>query len=274
MPDLTGSMSSKSNSRGTRRSALWLAVCVTFFLPAVSGAATVEPQRLLEQSDAIRNPDRPFRVHLTLTEYEKGAQTATTALVSYARITDSGQFASIVRFTSPERDVGKLMLKNGSDLWFYDPSTKATVRISPQQRLLGQAANGDVVTVNFSRDYKAELSASESIKDGDRQARSAHKLRLTASNSDATYGSIELWLDVNTAGPIKARFFADSGRLLKTAYYRRYQRELGVDRPTETVIIDGVEPGSVTIVRMSEFGYRNAPPSWFQRDYLTRFSAE
>jgi outer membrane lipoprotein-sorting protein len=232
-------------------------------------------QSLLAASDAIRNPSQPFRVTVTLTEFEKGVQVSTTTLVSVARTLESGgQFVSLLRFIEPARDAGKVMLKNGSDLWFYDPGTKAAVRISPQQRLAGQASNGDVVTVNFARDYRATLAAEETIQDGERHSRRAYKLQLSAAGADATYGSIELWVDAATQAPLKARFFADSGRLLKTAYYRHFQAQLGAERPTETVIIDGLDPQSVTIVRLSGYAFRNAPASWFQRDFLPRFSAD
>lgn len=237
--------------------------------------AAPDAQALLAASDAVRNPTQPFKVTVTLTEFEKGVQVNTTSMVSFARTLEhGGQFASIMRFVQPPRDAGKVMLKNGSDLWFYDPGTKAAVRISPQQRLIGQASNGDVVTVNFARDYTATLVGEESITDGERKPRSAYKLQLAASSEDATYGAIELWLDTTTRAPLKARFFADSGRLLKTAYYRKFQEQLGALRPTETVIIDGIEPQAVTLVRLTDYASRNVPTSWFQRDYLPRFSAE
>lgn len=242
-------------------------------LPRV--VANPDPQALLAQSDAIRNPSQPFRVTVTLTEFEKGVQVNTTTLLSVARTLESGgQFASLVRFVQPARDAGKVMLKNGSDLWFYDPGTKSAVRISPQQRLMGQAANGDVVTVNFARDYSASIAAEETIRDGEKQQRRSTKLMLTASGNDATYGTIELWVDSASAAPIKARFFAESGRLLKTAFYRKFQPQLGAERPTETVIIDGLDPQAVTLVRLSDYAARSVPVSWFQRDYLPRFSAE
>lgn len=237
--------------------------------------AAPDAQALLAQSDAIRNPSQPFKVTVTLTEFEKGVQVNTTTLLSLARTLEAGgQFASLVRFVQPVRDAGKVMLKNGSDLWFYDPGTKSAVRISPQQRLMGQAANGDVVTVNFARDYQATVAAEETVRDGEKQTRKSYKLMLTAASSDATYGTIELWVDTGNSAPIKARFFAESGRLLKTAFYRKFQPQLGVDRPTETVIIDGLDPQAVTLVRLSDYGLRNVPTSWFQRDYLPRFSAE
>lgn len=238
-------------------------------------AAAPNAQALLAASDAIRNPSQPFKVTVTLTEFEKGQQVDTSTLVSYARTIDaSGQYASLVRFVQPARDTGKLMLKAGNDLWFYDPGTKASVRISPQQRLLGQASNGDVVTVNFARDYKATFGGEETITDGERKSRRSVKLSLAATNDEATYAAIELWIDAETSAPLKARFFAESQRLLKTAYYRRFESQLGAQRPTETVIIDGLSPQSVTIVRFSEYAARNLPPSWFQRDFLPRFQGE
>lgn len=241
----------------------------------LSWAQGVDAQGLLAASDAIRNPTQPFRATVTLIEFEKGRQTDSTTLTSYARTLEgSGQFATLVRFDEPARDAGKLMLKNGKDLWFYDPGTKSSVRISPQQRLMGEASNGDVVTVNFARDYKASDGGEESVTDGERKPRQARKLLLEAASDDATYAAIELWIDARNRRPIKARFLADSGRLLKTAYYRRFQLQLGVERPTETVIIDGLDPQQVTLVRLSEIAARNIPPTWFQRDYLPRFQGD
>lgn len=252
----------------------WLAG-LGVLMVAGSVVAAPDAQDLLARSDAIRNPGQPFRVTVTLTEFDKGVQAGTTSLVSFARTLDAGgQFATLMRFTQPARDAGKVMLKNGGDLWFYDPSTKSALRIAPQQRLLGQASNGDVVTVNFARDYTASIAAEETVTDGERRSRSAHKLLLRPSGADATYGSIELWTDAQTQAPIKARFFADSGRLLKTAFYRKFQQQLGAERPTETVIIDGLDPKSVTIVQLSDFAARRIPPHWFQRDHLAKFDAE
>ena len=237
--------------------------------------ATQSAEEILAASDAIRNPAKPFSVTVTLTEFQDRKQVDTSTLTSYSRTQQTGgQFSSLIRFVLPARDAGKLMLKNGNDMWFYDPTNKASVRLSPQQRLLGQASNGDVVTVNFSRDYQATLAAEETIQDGERRSRRSYKLQLVAASEDATYGSIELWIDDSTSVPLKARFFADSGRLLKTAFYRRFQNQLGAERPTETVIIDGLQPQAVTIVRLTDYSLRNAPPAWFQRDYLPRFSAD
>jgi len=246
-------------------------------LAAAAGAAAAAPdaQALLAASDAIRNPGKPFSLTTTLVEYRNAKQVDSNTLTVYSKADpNSGQFRSLIRFVAPARDTNKLMLKNGNDLWFFDPSSKASIRLSPQQRLLGQAANGDVVTVNLSKDYKAQLAAEESVQDGDRQNRHCYKLALAAVSVDVTYDHIEMWLDAGNSRPVKARFYTASGQLLKTAYYRRYQAQLGVERPTETVIIDGLDPNWVTVMRFSDYAWREVPEAWLQRDYLPRFKPE
>jgi len=148
------------------------------------------------------------------------------------------------------------------------------VRISPQQRLLGQASNGDVVTVNLAHDYQATVGAEEEVKDGNQKLRRAVRLDLKATASDVTYDRIEMWIDAATHAPVKGRFYSESGRLLKTAYYRRYERQLGAERPTEVVIIDGLNGKWVTVMRYADYRARAIPDAWFQRDYLPRFKDE
>ncbi len=244
-------------------------------LAGVAQAATPNAQEVLAASDAIRNPSKPFSLTTKLIEYRSGKETANMSLDIYAKAeANSGQFRNLVRFVAPARDANKLMLRTGNDLWFYDPSSKASIRMSPQQRLLGQAANGDVVTVNLAKDYDAKLEAEEDVQDGDRQMRHCYKLGLAANSPDVTYHRIEMWIDSSNNRPVKGRFYAESGRLLKTAYYRHYEKQLGVDRPTETVIIDGLDPNWVTVMRYANWAWRDVPDQWLQRDYLPRFKPE
>ena len=245
------------------------------FLGVGFASAAPSAEEILAASDAIRNPAKPFSVTVTLTEFQGGKQVDTSTLTSYSRTQQKGgQFSSLIRFVLPARDAGKLMLKNGNDMWFYDPTNKASVRLSPQQRLLGQASNGDVATVNLAKDYSATLVGEEEVQDGERKTRKAHKLALAAVAPEVTYATIEMWVDTENNRPIKARFFAESSRLLKTVYYRRFQSQLGVERPTESVIIDGLNPQSVTLMRFSDYVARSIPDSWMQRDFLPRFQPE
>jgi len=250
------------------------ALALLLVAPSLASAAP-EAQAILAASDAIRNPGKPFGLVVNLIEYRNSKQTDQNTLAVYSKADlNSGQYRSLVRFIAPKRDAGKLMLKNGNDLWFFDPSSQATIRLSPQQRLLGQASNGDVVTVNLAKDYRAELVGEEDLPDGDRVNRHCYKLALTELNPDVTYHHIDMWIEAASSRPVRARFYAESGHLLKTAYYRKFQPELGVERPLETVIIDGLDPNWVTVMRYSDYAWREVPDEWLQRDYLPRFRPE
>jgi outer membrane lipoprotein-sorting protein len=257
--------------RWLRTAALLLAGGVA---TAASFAAT-DAQAVLAASDAVRNPAKPFSVTVTLLEYRAQKLTESNTLSVYSKAdAASGQYRSLLRFVAPQRDANKLMLKSGNDLWFYDPSSQASIRLSPQQRLLGQASNGDVVTVNLAKDYKAELEGEEDLPDGERVTRHAYRLNLTAATADVAYHRVEMWVDTTSSRPVKARFYAESGSLLKTAYYRKFQPQLGRERPTEVVIIDGLDPSWVTVMRYSDYVSRDVPEAWLQRDYLPRFKPE
>jgi len=248
---------------------------LTALLVPLLAQATPDAQAILAASDAMRNPEQPFGLTVTLVEYRNGRQTDGNTLAIYSRADPrSGQFRSLLRFEAPARDAGKLLLKNGNDLWFHDPASKASVRISPQQRLLGQAANGDVVTVNLARDYPATLAGEEDISDGERQTRHCYKLALAATSPDVTYHHLELWIERASNRALKSKFYTESGRLLKTAYYRHFQQVLGRERSVETVIIDGLDPNWVTVLKNSNYAWRDVPEAWLQRDYLARFKPE
>jgi hypothetical protein len=246
-------------------------------LAAPAGAQTppISPLEMIKAADAIRNPGKPFRLTSTLTEYVNGRPHDKVVLVVFARENSrTGQYDNLVRYVDPPRDSGKLVLFAGSALWFYDPASKASVRISAQQRLVGQASNGDVLTVNMQRDYTAKLIGPETVQDADRQDRPCWHLDLAAANRDAIYGRVEMWLEQGSYRQVKAKFYSDSGRMLKIVYYRRYQEQLGVQRPTETILIDAVDTALVTTVESSDMRLQDIPDAWFRREFLPRLKLD
>jgi len=257
---------------------LALPVLLAGFMPKASGA--VDPpsaQTIIARSDAVRNPDRPFRLSLLLSEYVDGSLRNEILLRVYSKIDRAtGQFKNLVRYQEPPRDLGKAVLMYGTTMLFYDPASKSSVRISPQQRLVGQASEGDVVTVNLAKDYSARLLGTdgETLDDADRKPRKCWHLALTPSNDSAIYGKIDYWVEKETYRPVKGKFYSDSGRLLKIAYYHKYQEQLGVARPSEIILIDGVNKKLVTTINSSGHHAMDIPDSWYQRDFLPRLKAE
>ena len=255
--------------RNMKRSVLLIAaLCLA--LPAAQTA-----QEIVAGADTVRNPGAPFRSTDTLTEYVSGKPKDQDQLVIYAKEDPSTrQFRNLIKYVEPPRDAGKMVLLDGHNLWFYDPASKASVRISPQQRLIGQAAIGDVLTVNFAVDYAGTVVGDETISDAEHQQRNCWHLDLKAVTDTAVYNRVEYWVEHGSYHPIKAKFYADSGRLLKILYYRGFKEQLGRVRPSEGVIIDAVDSSLVTTVTFGDLRFQDIPEAWFQRDYLPRLRAE
>ncbi len=227
---------------------------------------------ILQRSDRIRNPDTPFSTQITITEYNKAKEVDKLVIkVHSKKWENNGQYRSLVQFLQPSRDTGKLMLQNGNEFWFYDPAAKNSIRMSAQQRLMGQASNGDVMTANFALDYDVMLIGEEAIKDANKKPRTTYHLYLTAKTNSVTYAFADFWVDKQSSDPVKAKFYSSSKRLMKIVYYRRFQEQLGRKRPTEVLIIDGVDTNKVTRMQMDNYREVTIPEAWFQRSYLPRF---
>jgi len=258
-----------------RLSTLTLVLAGTATLLAADAlAGPPSAAEIVAATDKVRSPQGAFRVSIGLTEYVGGKARDKVDLAVHAKLYPDRRFKNLVRYLAPPRDVGKLVLLNGSSMWFYDPASKASIRISPQQRLTGQAANADVVTVNLALDYTPKLLGEEKLQDADRQERAVWHLDLTAATAEAMYSRLEYWIEKDSFRPIKAKFFSDSGRLLKIAYYRKYEEHLGMARAMETIIIDAVDASLVTKMTYADFRTEEAKDAWFQRDYLPRFREE
>jgi outer membrane lipoprotein-sorting protein len=247
-----------------------LAMAASLLILSVAAHAQTATD-IVAASDNVRNPRQPFRATVTFTEYTAGKEQAHEALALFSKEdSQTHQFRNVIQYLEPPRDAGKRVLLDGRSLWFYDPASKTSVRISPQQRLIGQAAVGDVLTVNLVVDYSASLIGEETIQDAARTERHCWHVELHATNDRAVYNHIDYWVEKGSFFPIKGKLYSDSGRLLKIIYFRKFTDRLGAVRPTEEIIIDAVDASLATTATFSDQAYLDIPDAWFQREYLPR----
>lgn len=239
------------------------------------GPSSPTAAQIVAAADAIRNPGGAFRLTNTLVEYRDGEEIDRMVLQVYARNDQrEGVYRNILRFLEPHEDRDKLVLQDDAQMWFYDPNSGASVRLSPRQRLIGQAANGDALTANLAMDYSAIIEGQGTILKADREECVCWHLTLTAVDPSVTYARADYWVEVDSYRPIKGKYYVDSGRLLKTLYYADYRDWLGAFRPSTVLIIDGIDPRLVTRMSYSQAELRDIPASWFSRAYLPRFRGD
>lgn len=212
---------------------------------------------VLARSDAYRNPLDSFAIDVELTSYE-GKETERSSF----RVHGKGSDRSVVEFLAPVAEKGKFLLMLRDAMWIYMPSASRPIRISPLQRLMGQASNGDVARTNFTTDYTAAAMKEE----GD-----VWVLDLVARDPSIAYKRVQLRVDRKTHEPRSADFYVASGKLLKRAHYREYAVMNGRRVVSFVEIEDLVRPGRRTTMRYTNLVAKQHPDSMFTREALARW---
>jgi len=226
----------------------------------ISNAYALTPQEMLKRVDEIRAPSETFVFEIKVVY--KREENEYIEQRFEVRVKDADK--SMVKFTYPPENKGRIFLMLGNNMWIYIPGTREPIRISPQQRLLGQISNGDVARVVYSLDYDARLSGEEKFEKG----MECVKLKLMAKTKQATYSRIILWVEKESLKPEKAEFYAISGKLLKTAFYKGYKKVLGKERPLLLEIHDEFRKGEYSIIEYSNMKIVDTPSAFFQKTYL------
>jgi hypothetical protein len=112
---------------------------------------------VLSRVDGYRNAFDSFAVDVELTSTTPDGHSENSKFRVYGK----GSDRSIVEFTAPQTEKGKYLLMLRDAMWIYMPSASRPIRISPLQRLMGQASNGDVARTSFTVDYTPTAIAEE-----------------------------------------------------------------------------------------------------------------
>jgi len=176
---------------------------------------------------------------------------------------------AIAKVVAPARQKGEIMLFNDRTLWFVKPGLKKPVSISPRQRLMGQAANGDIASTQYVRDYDGTIQGEELIN-----GVASWRLDLQARAKNVTYDKIRYWISKETRLGVKVEFLTVSGDVFKTAELK-YQNSItiaGKKYPfvSEMVIRDASDKNNVTRIQYKEPKESENPPSLFNVNNLLR----
>jgi outer membrane lipoprotein-sorting protein len=247
--------------------ALTLVVIISPFSPIAPAAETATKNNLahdlLSRADRIRFPDKGFEVNVTITTTEPGNAPETRAY----RIISKGNDKTLVQTTSPAIDRDQILLMRDRDFWAYLPNLSQPIRLPLSQRLTGEVANGDLARANFVGDYVPQILRKEKVEGKD-----YYVLQLDAVDNWVTYHRVLYWVNAGNSRPYKAEFYALSGRLLKTAFYREFHDLGGETRPTQIVIEDALSPGHRSELDYQNMRLRDLPDKIFTKDYLKKLA--
>jgi hypothetical protein len=172
---------------------------------------------------------------------------------------------SLVLMQSPA-EKGQKVLMLGDDFWLLMPNSQRPLRITPMQKLLGDASTGDIATMSWAEDYTGTVAGEERCGE---PAQACLRLSLQAARKGVTYQRIELWIGKARHEPVKADLYVQSDKLAKQARFV-------MDKPatptmvTEMLLRDQLTNKKETQVRYLGRKEKTVPEAWLNPMFLAR----
>lgn len=243
------------------RTSILLFICLSVSLSSFADLAT----DLLQASDRSRGAIKSgLQWDATIVTEENGEASDRDFKIQ-ARADDA-----YVEAIKPARNKGEVYIFNDRNMWFFKPSLKRPVSISARQRLVGQAANGDIASTHYARDYSAVIEKTEENAEYGK----VHVLMLTAKTKNLTYDKIRYWISDKSKLAVKAEFLTLQGKPFKLGSMK-YDNRLEVDGKaipfvSELMIQDAKNLSNRSIIKYKSVTKAKVNSSLFNVNNLTR----
>jgi len=229
-------------------------------LTALPAHPAADVAALLKAADRYRTGADDLQIETQVTVF--GRDGLVDKERRYTVFVQSGR-KSLVLMRSPA-EAGQKVLMLGDDFWLLLPGSQRPLRITPSQKLLGDASTGDIATMSWADDYQGDLRGSE-----DCDGRPCLHLSLQAARKGLSYQRIELWLGAKRHEPLRAELYVQSDKLAKLARFV-------TDPPasptlvTEMVLEDRLSSHKATHVRYLSRSPKVVPEAWLNPMFLAR----
>jgi hypothetical protein len=221
--------------------------------------ADQDVKELLRRADEYRLAADAIRVETEVLLYKHGSLDKERR---YSVFLKPGR-RSLVLMQSPS-EKGQKVLMLGEDFWQIMPQSQRPIRITPLQKLLGDASAGDIATMTWSEDYDGRR-LEEVVID---KVPCVH-LSLVAIRKGVSYQRIELYLSTKDSRPVKADLYVASDKLAKEA---TFTVEVVDGRPQVSAmrLLDQIQPGRETVIRYLTRQPRSISDEYYNPMFLTR----
>ena len=230
---------------------------------AKSALAEMTPKEILQKADEARGNVEGVEWTIKIESIERGRKQDRTLIIK------ARDFNSLAEFTSPPKVKGRKLLMIDRNMWFVKSGLRKPVPISPRQKLIGGASNGDIASTNYAGDYKVTNASEELVNE-----EPCYLYELTATNKKATYDRIKYWISKKRLVGVKADFFTVSGKMFKSATFEYDNSIMVQDRPrsfvSKMVITNAVIKEDITTMIYSKVKIKRIPDSTFNLNLLVR----
>jgi hypothetical protein len=235
-------------------------VITVLLLMTLAGTSQAEGVRaILKQADSYRLRQDTVQVETQVALYKSGKLNKTRHYSVYLK---PGRRSLVIFKSAVER--GQKVLMRDDKFWMVMPKSRRPIRITPMQKLLGEASTGDIATMTWGEDYDGEISEVEVVNQIP-----CLKLDLHSIRKGTTYAHIELYVAQDGYWPVQANLYVASGRLAKLASFTLGELD---DRRqvTAMTLLDKIQRQRKTVIRYLSITPREIPDKFYNPMYLVR----
>jgi hypothetical protein len=241
--------------------ALLIMVALTSQAPAFPAELT--PREILQKSDQARGNVEGITWEIDIVSREDDREQRRRLRVT------AKNYNSLAEFLAPAKVAGQKLLMRDRNMWFIKPGLSKPVPLSPRQKLLGMASNGDIASTDYAGDYEVLATTECRLND-----EACFQFDLRAVNKKVTYDRITYWVSQERLVGVKADFYTVSGKLFKSATFE-YDNRVSINGGSmpfvsKMTINDAIMKAHVTVMSYSAPATGPVPDAAFNLNLLVR----
>jgi outer membrane lipoprotein-sorting protein len=235
------------------------------FIPFMGLSAQTQPdvKAILAKLDAMNDfSGLDFTGVFTIVSEKPGEKPALTQIRMFRRDTQD-LFTLLIQ--QPEASKGQGYLKEGDNIFFYDPSSRKFTRSSLKENL----NNSDAKNSDFSRRSILEDYDVSGTEEGTLGKFPVWIITLKAKTDKVSYDISKLFVRKEGNLLLKQEDYSVSGKKMRTTLYPKYA-DLGNGKmfPSQMLIVDELNPGEKSQITMTELSTNKLPDKVFTKAFL------
>lgn len=169
----------------------------------------------------------------------------------------------------PEADKGNGYLREGDNLWYYDPIGRKFSHTSLKENIGDSDAKVSDMTKDYSWRDNYEVT---DVKDGKLGAYDVWIISINAISSEPAYAKSVVYVRKDVPIILKQEDLSTSDRLMRTILMPKYTKVKDVYVATQMIIRDELNPGEQTQQIISDISLADLPDRIFTKAYLEQIN--
>lgn len=234
---------------------LMLAMATVWSLAVVAQDAT----EIVQKADQKFNGEKSSYSEMTMTI----VRPKYTRNISFKNWTEGTKLAMTL-ITAPAQDKGQSFLKNGNNMWNWNPTIQRLIKLPPSmmsQGWMGSDYTNDDLLKESSivSDYTHKILKMETLEGYD-----CYVIQMMPKpNADVVWGKIVMWISKDGYMMMKSEYYDEDLTLVKTNLSHNVKNFDGRTLPSVMEIIPADEKGNKTVVDITSMTFNHSMGTGF-----------